>query len=410
MNNAEYVTDFLRTVEKIARITNIANELYKKLHASKRRWVCPVNLTRQEESFFKTCIKQLKEKDEEHFFKVTRMNVSSFNILLSLLKQRMERFSNRKAIDPETRLAVTLLFLAQGCNFHVISWAYKIAISTVRKIIYETCDAIWNELHVVYISPPNLSELKGIANSFYVKTGLPNCLGAIDGKHIRITSPRNSGCLYNNYNKTFSVVLMAACDSNYVFTHVDVATLESQSDGGIFARSAFGSKLLGGTLQVPCDTNLPGTSTSFPYYYVGDSSFPLKPNLMRPFPGRHLAEDKNKFNLALSKARVHIENAFGILANRWRVLATTIHAFPKNVDKIVLATVVLHNFLMLQNDSNYFPLEHVDHSVGNKEINGRWRKEVNSLESFHPRTANRSSSKAFQLREKLKEFISSTAL
>ncbi|XP_017492641.1 PREDICTED: putative nuclease HARBI1 [Rhagoletis zephyria] len=279
-----------------------------------------------------------------------------------------------------------------------------------RKIIYETCDAIWGELQVVYLSPPNVSELKAIANKFYVKTGMPNYLGAIDGKHIRIVSPRNSGSLYYNYKKTFSIVLMAACDANYVFTYVDVGALGSQSDGGVLSRSAFGRKLLNGTLEVPCDTNLPGTSTNFPYYYVGDSAFPLKQNLMRPFPGRNLPQDKDKFNMMLSKARVHIENAFGILANRWRVLHTIIHACPKNADKIVLATVVLHNFLMLQNDRNYFTLELADHSVGNQEIHGRWREEVNALDSYQARSVNRSYTNAFQLRELLKDFLSSNAL
>ncbi|XP_039967913.1 protein ALP1-like [Bactrocera tryoni] len=338
------------------------------------------------------------------------MSVAKYNLLLSLLKQRLKRFSNRKPILPETRLAVTLIFLAQGCNFNVLSWSFKLGVSTVRKIIYETCEAIWDELHDAYLSTPNAHELRDIASKFYVKTGMPNCLRAIDGKHIRITSPRNSGSLYYNYKKTFSIVLMAVSDANYVFTYVDVGALGSQNDGGIFARSAFGKKLLNGTLEVPSDTNLPGTTNSFPYYYVGDSAFPLKPNLMRPFPGRHLPEDKDKFNLALSRARVHIENAFGILANRWRVLHTTIHACPKNADKIVLATVVLHNFLMLQNDRNYFTLELADHSEGNREIPGRWREEANSLESFQPRVANRSTANAFQLRETLKEYISNNAV
>uniref|UniRef100_A0A0K8VK72 DDE Tnp4 domain-containing protein n=1 Tax=Bactrocera latifrons TaxID=174628 RepID=A0A0K8VK72_BACLA len=147
---------------------------------------------------------------------------------------------------PLWRLAVTLIFLAQGCNFNVLSWSFKLGVSTVRKIIYETCDTIWEELHDAYLSTPNSHELRDIANKFCVNTGMPNCLGAIDGKHIRIKSPRNSGSLYYNYKKTFSIVLMAVSDANYVFTYVDVGALGSQSDGGIFVRSACGKKLLNG--------------------------------------------------------------------------------------------------------------------------------------------------------------------
>ncbi|XP_065355929.1 uncharacterized protein LOC135950314 [Calliphora vicina] len=184
---------------------------------------------------------------------------------------------------------------------------------------------------------------------------------------------------------------MAACDANYVFTYVYIGALGSQSDGGVLARSDFGKKLLSNTLEVPCDANLPGTSINCPYYFVGDNAFPLKDNLMRPFPGHSLPQDKDKFNTMLSKARVHIENAFGILANRWRVLHTTIHMSPKNADKVVLATVVLHNFLMLKNDRNYFTIELVDHSIDNRDIEGQWSEDVHSLPSYQPRSANRSS-------------------
>ncbi|XP_017485296.1 PREDICTED: uncharacterized protein LOC108373866, partial [Rhagoletis zephyria] len=239
------------------------------------------------------------------------MSVANFDCLLSILKEKLQKYSNREAIDPETRLAVTIFYLAQGCNIHVLAWTFKLGISTVRKIIYETCDAIWSELHEIYVSPPNTTELKTIAEKFYI-----NCLGAIDGKHIHITRPANSGSLYYNYKKTFSIVLMAACDANYVFTYVDVGALGSQSDGGVFARSSFGKQILDGTLNVPGDAYLPATMNLFPHYFVGDSAFPLRPNLMRPFPGHNLTPDKDRFNTMLSKARVHIENAFGILANR----------------------------------------------------------------------------------------------
>ncbi|XP_067615900.1 uncharacterized protein [Eurosta solidaginis] len=186
---------------------------------------------------------------------------------------------------------------------------------------------------------------------------MPHCLGAVDGKHVKVVCPKRSGSLFFNYKKTFSVVLMAICDDSYTFSFVDVGALGSQSDGGILARSVFGNMILRNDLEIPPPYNLPGTDQIFPYFFVGDSAFPLKPNLMRPYPGRNLSPAKRNYNKRLSSVRVHIENTFGILATRWRVLHTTIHVAPENVDKIVLATIVLHNYLMLDSSSGNFQQE-----------------------------------------------------
>ena len=46
-----------------------------------------------------------------------------------------------------------------------------------------------------------------------------------------------------------------------------------------------------------------------------------------------------------------MENAFGILANRWRLYNHHINLNPDNVTRVIKATVVLHNILTLPNDT-----------------------------------------------------------
>lgn len=82
-----------------------------------------------------------------------------------------------------------------------------------------------------------LEEWKATAERFSEKHNFPNCLGALDGKHVRIRAPNRSGSQYFNYKKYHSIILLASCDADKNFNYVDIGAFGSQSDGGVLAKS-----------------------------------------------------------------------------------------------------------------------------------------------------------------------------
>lgn len=72
---------------------------------------------------------------------------------------------------------------------------------------------------------------------FLTNTNFPNCLGAVDGKHIRIIRPPNSGLVFYNYKHYYSVVLLVMCNADYEFTYINVGVQGKESDSAIFSES-----------------------------------------------------------------------------------------------------------------------------------------------------------------------------
>nr|CAI5841486.1 unnamed protein product [Callosobruchus analis] len=120
------------------------------------------------------------------------------------------------------------------------------------------------------------------------------------------------------------MVLMAIVDAKYRFLLADFGTNGRISDGGVLLNTKFFEKLQNKTLKLPTSETLKNSTRCLPYVFVADDAFPLRVDMLKPFRQTDLNSRERKiFNYRLSRARR-----------------------PENIEKIVMATCVLHNFLI----------------------------------------------------------------
>ena len=130
---------------------------------------------------------------------------------------------------------------------------------------------------------------------------------------------------------------MALVGADYRFIYVDAGAAGRCGDAGVFNQSSLKKCMDLKTLNFPKEGNLPGDDKVCHYHIIGDDAFPLRNDIMKPFSYRSLEHSVKIFNYRLSRARRVVENAFGILANRFRVFLTTISLDPVHIDYIILA-------------------------------------------------------------------------
>lgn len=223
--------------------------------------------------------------------------------------------------------------------------------------------------------PRNPEVWKEVAKGFSQRWNYPLCLGSLDGKHVRIARPPNSGSLYYNYKGFYSIILFALVTGSYDVLYCDVGMEGRISDSGIWSVCALQEHLTRGSLHIPPPGLLPNTDIRLPYHFIGDDAFPLGEHLMKPYGHRNLDERELIFNYRICRARRVVENVFGLIATRFRIFHTEIAMRPPSVTTIVKAVVILHNILNKRSGATYIPPGTVDHEDGNFTlVPGEWRR------------------------------------
>ena len=273
------------------------------------------------------------------------------------------------SIKPDEQVAVALRFLATRESFQSLQYQFRISRTAISEIVIETCYEIINSLGRKYLKTPSSEEeWLQVSEMFESRWNFPNGLGAIDGKRIVIQQPPNSGSHYFDYEGNNSLILLTLVGPTYEIHWADVGCNGRASDGTIWNKSDLKNHLSSAEngLHVPPPAPLPGRELVVLYVITGDDAFGLKTFLMKPYPLSGLSNERRIYNYRLSRMRRVSENAFRILANKWRIFLSPVALEPEKVQMITLPAPTLHNFLLSKKTSNCGNID--DLSMGDVEV------------------------------------------
>ena len=93
------------------------------------------------------------------------------------------------------------------------------------------CKAILEEFQQEYlICPTDPDEWRGTEEKLRNRWNILNAVGKLDGKHIAMKKPKESGSEYFNYKGYFSMALLALVHAENKFLWVDVGSNGSSSN------------------------------------------------------------------------------------------------------------------------------------------------------------------------------------
>lgn len=296
---------------------------------------------------------QVLRLDDRRFQRFFRLSSTQFEELLSRVGPRitLQDTNCRRSVSTEEHLSICLRYLVTGDSYRNIADSFKVNVSTVSDIVPTVLAAIWDCLVQEFMPVPTAADWRSMAEEFEQRWNFPLCCGAVGGKYVQMEALPSSGSQVNSFEVDSSFVVLVVVDARYRFRVVDVGRYGKTSDGRILASSTFGQSLKADTLQLPPDQFLPKAEHRGrqPHVLVADKAFPLRRNMMRPFPrgaGREDLPPKQRvFNYRLCRALRVVEDTFGILTSQWRWYRHLIEVRPEVVEQCVRATCVLHNFM-----------------------------------------------------------------
>ena len=144
----------------------------------------------------------------------------------------------RESIKPKEQVCLFLRYVASGESYRSLEYQFRIGRRSISRIIPKVAKALIDKMQHQYLKTANTAEeWLVISEKFSQRWNFPNMIGAVDGKHIVIEQPANSGSHYRNYKGTDSIILMAVVGPEYQSLFADVSMNGRNSNGGNWSQS-----------------------------------------------------------------------------------------------------------------------------------------------------------------------------
>ncbi|KAF7822206.1 protein ALP1-like [Senna tora] len=258
--------------------------------------------------------RNLVYSNDSNCYNVLRMYRATFDRLCSMLDE-IGGLKPTKHMLVDEQVAMCLNVLAHHAKNRVIQWNFGRSGSTISKYFKAVLKAIIRLHRVLYKTPNPVPEDSTDPRWKWFK----NCLGTLDGTHIRIRVHKDDQTRFRNRKCDLTINVLDVCSQDAQFIYV-------LSDR----------------------------------YYLVDAGYSNAEGFLTPYrgqryhlnewrEGRHPTTPRECFNMRHSAARNVIERCFGMLKNRWAILRSPSFYLVKTHNMIVIACCLLHNLIRREN-------------------------------------------------------------
>jgi hypothetical protein len=241
-----------------------------------------------------------------------------------------------RSLSAAEQLLIALRFYATGAFQILVGDDYGVHKSTVCRIV-QRVSIVLAELRPHFVKMPETNEEKlSVKAGFHELRGFPNVIGCVDGSHIPIISPGgNNAELYRNRKTYFSINVQGVCDSKLTIRDIVARWPGSTHDSTVWNSSFLSARCEAGEFQGA--------------YVIGDSAYACRPYLMTPVLNPTTQPEVN-YNTSHKSTRNCIERCFGAWKRRFPCLSLGLRTKLENTLTIIVATAVLHNIAINEND------------------------------------------------------------